>query len=144
MQVLSNGQYRNINTVDDSLKSLDEVKSEQIAILNQICRQSILSGFRSKAFDGVTEKHYDCEMTDQSRITGLVNVAQMRIQGLTNEILKWKASEELECYEWDIQQILTLGLDMKKHIEENTDKFYGLRKQILVAETKEAVRNYSW
>ena len=106
---------------------IEVVRAAVIESMNQECAKRILAGFMSKAFDGETEKHYDCEMTDQSRIAGLVSIAQLRIAGLSTEILKWKASGELECYEWTPDQMLTLGLDLKRHIQDITDRFYVIR-----------------
>jgi hypothetical protein len=113
--------------------------------MNHECAKHILSGFMSKAFDGETEKHYDCELTDQSRISGLVSIAQLRIAGLSTEILKWKATGELECYEWTPEQILDLGLDLKRHIQDVTDRFYALRIHALAPDrTIEELEAITW
>ncbi len=125
--------------------SIEEIRTRVIEDMNQECAKHILSGFNSKAFDGVTEKHYDCEMTDQARISGLVSIAQLRIAGLSTEILKWKATGELECYEWTPEQMLVLGLDLKRHIQDVTDRFYALRIYALAPErTIEELEAITW
>ncbi len=105
---------------------IEEGRVRIIESMNKECERRIITGFMSKAFDG-TEKHYDCELTDQARISGLVSIAQLRLAGLSEEILTWKASGELECYEWTPKQVLDLGLDLKRHIQDITDRFYALR-----------------
>lgn len=128
---------------EDSI-TLDMIKTKKIAELRSACNSAILAGFESTAFDGVTPKMYDCEMTDQARISGLVSIAQLRLLSMSDEPLYWKASGELECYEWQPQQILMLGLDLKKHIETKTDKFYELRIQVNSAESIEAISQIEW
>lgn len=115
-------------------RDIEVVRAAAIESMNQECAKRILSGFTSNAFDGVTEKHYDCEMTDQSRIAGLVSIAQLRLSGLSAEPLKWKGTGELECYEWTPEQMLTLGLDLKRHIQNITDRFYAIRVYALTPE----------
>lgn len=128
---------------EDSI-TLDMIKAKKIAELRSACSSAILAGFESTAFDGVTPKMYDCEMTDQARISGLVSIAQLRLMNVSAEPLRWKASGEMECYEWLPEQILMLGLALKNHIEVNTDKFYTLRIQTNEAETIEAINNIVW
>ncbi len=125
--------------------NIEEIRIKAIETMNQECAKHILSGFGSTAFDGKTEKHYDCEMTDQARISGLVSIAQLRIAGLSTEILKWKATGELECYEWTPEQMLVLGLDLKRHIQDVTDRFYVLRMYALAPErTIEELEAITW
>ena len=124
---------------------LETIRKIRIDEMNTECSKRILSGFVSKAFDGVTEKHYDCEMTDQSRISGLVSIAQLRVLNLSTEPIKWKATGELECYEWTPVQMLELGLDLKRHIEANTDRFYALRVYALDDNrTKDELEAITW
>ncbi|WP_313559080.1 DUF4376 domain-containing protein [Ruminiclostridium cellobioparum] len=124
---------------------IEVVRDAVIESMNQECERRILSGFTSEAFENGTEKHYDCEMTDQSRIYGLVSIAQLRIAGLSTEILKWKGTGELECYEWSPEQMLTLGLDLKRHIQDITDRFYSIRIYILAPErTIEELEAITW
>jgi hypothetical protein len=120
---------------------IETFKQNKIQELSDACTDDIFHGLCSKAYDGVNEKHYDCEFTDQSRIAGLVSIAQMRVLGFSDEPLKWKAHGELVCYEWTPQSILMLGIDVKKHIESRTDKFYILREQVINSLSKDEIES---
>jgi hypothetical protein len=127
------------------LLDIEQIRAQVIDTMNQECGKHILEGFISNAFNGVDDKTYDCELTDQSRISGLVSIAQLRIMNLSTEPIKWKATGELECYEWTPEQILVLGLDLKKHIEKNTDIFYAFRIYALdPARTIQELEGLSW
>jgi hypothetical protein len=119
-----------------------EAKTSKTEELRTICNQTILSGFYSNCL-GVS-KHFDCDYTDQSTIQGLVIAALLKQQGLTNEIIKWKSTGEPECYEFTVEQILTLGIDMKKHIETNIDKFNTLRISVNNATTTNEISAIIW
>jgi hypothetical protein len=122
---------------------LDDVKQAKIQELSTACNLDILSGFLSSAYQN-TENHYDCEYTDQSRIAGLVSIAQLRLMSLSDETISYKASGELSCYEWLPQEIMQLGLDLKRHIESKTNKFYRLRIQVLDCSDESQINAISW
>jgi hypothetical protein len=88
---------------------------------------------------------YDCKITDQSRINGLVNVAQLVLGGFSNEPIAWKNSNEIQCVPWTPQQMLALGLDLKRHVEKQTDKYEAFKVYIMNdLRTKEEIENISW
>lgn len=124
--------------------SLEEVKALKIQQMNDICQQEITKGFMSAAFDGVTPLLYDSKITDQSRINGLVAIAQLRLMGLSAEPIKWKNANQAVCEEWQPEQMLQLGLDLKRHIEANIETYDNLKVYIGGLEDIEAVNNVSW
>jgi hypothetical protein len=161
--VLRNGEYMIIDSIEQGdvivpekpganyklvnnewVIDLDVVKANKIAELTDICNKTILKGFSSKAFDGTTDKFYTADYNDQARMAGLVSIAQLVLAGLSTEPLRWKASDELECYVWTPQSILALGLDLKKHVEANTNKFYELRIQVLNATDENTINSVVW
>lgn len=119
-----------ISGIDQVIASHNPIdKTAAIEIARQECNQRILSGFESDCL-GET-KHFDCDYTDQSTIQGLVITAMLGLQGLTTEKCEWKASGELECYEFTYEQIIHLGTDMKTHIQTNINQFNAERMEIL-------------
>ena len=129
----------------DIIIDIEQLRTSAIQAMSSECQSRILAGFTSAAFDGVTEKQYDSEMTDQSRIGGLVSIAQLRLSGVSTEPIKWKANGELSCYEWLPESMLFLGLDLKRHIESLTDRFYDLRVWALDSvRTIEELKAWSW
>jgi hypothetical protein len=135
-----------IKTNDEYLEEinnmLDKVKNDKILELSALCTNDILSGFSSEAKDG--EKLYDCELTDQSRISGLVQVAQLKLLNIIDEPIQWKAKGELTCYDFTPAEMLKLGVDLKRHIENKTNKFYQLRLQILNSSNIQEIKNIKW
>ena len=124
--------------------TLDQAKTAQINILNQACQNTIINTFQSAAFDGKTMQPYDCQITDQSRINGLVTIAQLRLANLTTEPIKWKNSNEPICIEWSPMQMLELGLDLKRHVERCTDRYEVLKVYINKLTTVEEVQKVTW
>lgn len=125
--------------------SLDVVKLDKIQALSNECQTKILSGFDSKCFDGVNFKHYDSELIDQIRISGLFGLALSIASGLVSMEISWKASGELMCYPWTPMQILALAGDLKSFIEANTDRFYKLRIYALdEARTMDEIVALTW
>jgi len=134
-QLVKNENY--INPV-----SLDMLKEIKINEFSTECQNDIMIGFLSEAKD--CEKLYDCEITDQTRISGLVQLAQLKLLGIIDEPIKWKAKNEPSCYEFTPAEILQLGVDLKKHIENVTDKFYSLRTQILNCSSEDELDLIKW
>jgi hypothetical protein len=124
--------------------SLEEVKALKIQQMNEICQQEITKGFTSAAYDGVAPLLYDSKITDQSRINGLVAIAQLRLMGLSAEPIKWKNTNQAVCEEWQPEQMLQLGLDLKRHIEAKIETYDNLKVYIGGLEDIEAVNNVSW
>jgi uncharacterized protein YutD len=119
-----------ISGIEQVITNHDPQDKEAIIETARIeCNKRILSGFDSDCL-GVT-KHFDCDYTDQSTIQGLVITAMLGLQGLTTEKCEWKASGELECYEFTYEQIIILGTDMKTHIQTNINQFNTERMEIL-------------
>lgn len=114
--------------------NLDALKKQKIESLSADCHIRILNNFTSRAYNGEL-KRYDCDYTDQARISGLVAVAQTVLMGLADESIGWKAKGELECYPWTPQQMIQLGLDVKRHIEKETGLFYEKRIKVINAKT---------
>lgn len=133
-----------VDSYEDFINDLlIEMKQNKILELSQACNAAILSGFISSAYQNI-EKHYDCDYTDQSRIAGLVSIAQLRLMSSSDETISYKASGELSCYEWLPQEIIQLGLDLKRHIESKTNKFYRLRIQVLDCSDESQINAISW
>lgn len=119
-----------IGSIDLVISNHDPKDKEAIIESARIeCNKRILSGFESDCLGVV--KHFDCDYTDQSTIQGLVITAMLGLQGLTTEKCEWKASGELECYEFTYEQIIHLGTDMKTHIQTNINQFNSERMNIL-------------
>ncbi|GEM_PF-3525561 len=119
-----------ISGIEQVITNHDPQDKEAIIETARIeCNKRILSGFDSDCL-GVS-KHFDCDYTDQSTIQGLVITAMLGVQGLTTEKCEWKASGELECYEFTYEQIIILGTDMKTHIQNNINQFNTERMEIL-------------
>lgn len=124
--------------------TLEETKNLKILELNAVCESKIIGGFMSSAFDGTTQVLYDSKITDQSRVNGLVSIAQLRLLGFTTEIIKWKNANESECTEWTPNQMLALGLDMKRHIENATEKYDSLKVYINSRTNIDDVQQVTW
>lgn len=124
--------------------NLEQVKELKIQQIKDFCEQEIINGFTSKAFDGVTEFPYDCKITDQSQVNGLVSIAQLRIMGLTDEPIKWKNSNQLVCEVWTPEQMLQLGLDLKRHVESKIQQKDNLKGYINTLTTIDEVNNVTW
>ena len=132
------------NNVPTQIPTLDDEKTMKIKELNQICNNEITSGFMSNCFDGVNTLPYDCKITDQSRINGLVSVALLVINGLSNESIKWKNSNQTVCEIWAPQQIMGLALDMKRHIERNIERYDSLKEYIYTLTSIDDVKSVKW
>jgi hypothetical protein len=130
--------------VEPYIPTLEEVQAGKIRELSFICSREITKEFISTAFDGVTPVLYDCELTDQSRVNGLVSIAQLRLSGLTDEPLKWKNAEQEACVEWTPEQILALGLDMKRHIEGNIERYDNLKIYVKSLSSIDEVKAVTW
>ncbi|AKA69816.1 hypothetical protein [Clostridium scatologenes] len=113
--------------------------------MNLACQNSIVNTFKSNAFDGETIEDYDCQLTDQSRINGLVTIAQLRLVNLTTEPINYyKNKEAIKCTEWQSQNMLALGLDLKRHIEKNTNRYEDLKIYINSLNSIEEVQKVIW
>lgn len=124
---------------------LDNIKQQKINEMNLACQNAIISTFQSTAFDGVTMEDYACELTDQSRINGLVAIAQLRLANLTTEPINYyKNKEAIKCTEWQPKNMLDLGLDLKRHIEKNTNHYEDLKIYINSLNSIEEVQKVTW
>lgn len=124
--------------------TLNDFKTLKIQKMNEICNQEIIKGFMSTAFDGVTPILYDSKITDQSRINGLVAIAQLRLMGLSSEQIKWKNASQDVCEEWQPEQMLQLGLDLKRHVEHNIEIYDNLKVYINGLTEIEEINSVVW
>ncbi|RDU22217.1 DUF4376 domain-containing protein [Anaerosacchariphilus polymeriproducens] len=124
--------------------TLEEVKANKIEELSAICEQKIINEFLSCAFDGVTQLPYDCKITDQSRINGLVSLAQLRLSNLVTEEIKWKNANQDICEVWTPEQMLALGLDLKRHMEVKTARYDNLKVYMNSLTTIDEVKAVTW
>lgn len=123
--------------------TLQEVQISKITEMTAICDSKNISGFTSSCL-GVA-KVFDSDLISQSRINGLCNIAQLRLSNLTTEIIKWRSANEIVCYEFTPQQMLTLALDLKRFVEANTDILEALT--VYISDTKrtiEEVQAVTW
>lgn len=107
----------------------EDRKRKDIEEARAACNERILEGFYSSCLG--EEKHFDCSMTDQATIQGLVITAMLGLQGVTQEECLWKATGELECYAFTYAQIIQLGTDLKLHIQDNINQFNAERLVIM-------------
>ncbi|AWI04071.1 hypothetical protein [Clostridium drakei] len=125
--------------------SLENTKIQKINEMNLVCQNAIINTFKSSAFDGTTIEDYSCELTDQSRINGLVTIAQLRLANLTTEPINYyKNKEAIKCTEWQPKNMLALGLDIKRHIEKNTNHYEDLKIYINSLNSVEEVQKVTW
>lgn len=82
------------------MPTLDDIKQQKRDEMNLACQNAIINTFQSTAFNGTTVEDYSCELTDQSRINGLVTIAQLRLANLTTEPINYyKNKEVIKCTE---------------------------------------------
>jgi hypothetical protein len=124
--------YKYENNIITELAELDKAKQHKIYELSKECEEWIYSGFDSKAFDGVTSKHYDFSEQDQGNIKGQL---LCHVSGVCANSIKWKASGELLSYSWSIDQFKALVLDAKIAQEEKMLTFHNKRVDVLNATT---------
>lgn len=143
-----NIHLENVNgivTVIENTLPLNVTKQQKINEMNATCQSAILNTFESNAFDGKAMQSYSCELTDQSRINGLVTIAQLRLANLTTEPINYYQNKDaIKCIEWQPQNMLNLGLDLKRHIEKNTDHYEDLKVYINSLTTVEEVQKVTW
>lgn len=65
----------NFLTFDNVNNLIENLRQQKISEMNTACQNIILNTFQSNAHDGNTMESYDCQLTDQSRINGLVTTA---------------------------------------------------------------------
>lgn len=123
--------------------SLEDTKTQKVAEMNSVCEDKIVNEFYSSCLG--ESKRFDCSITDQSNIMGLVAKAQMILASLTTDTtLDWKASGEPLCYPWTTTQVMTLGMDLFAHKTENIKRYEQLRAYIITLATVEEVNNVTW
>ncbi|AKA68562.1 hypothetical protein [Clostridium scatologenes] len=129
----------------DQLSNIDNIKQQKINEINSACQNAIINTFQSNAYDGTIIEDYACELTDQSRINGLVTIAQLRLANLTTEPINYyKNKEAIKCTEWQPKNMLNLGLDLKRHIEKNTNHYEDLKIYINSLNSVEEVQKVTW
>lgn len=119
-------------STEEVTNSSEAIKEALILKASLACTERIYAGFDSACLGEI--KHFDCQMYDQTNIMGLAITAMLGLQGLTTEECHWKASGELECYKFEYAQVIQLAVDMKKHIQAQTDQFNAERIAILNSE----------
>ncbi|WP_333860813.1 DUF4376 domain-containing protein [Clostridium sp.] len=143
--IITEVDYNNEKTPSKPVLTLDEIKQNKINEMNTACQNAIINTFQSTAFDRTTIEDYSCELTDQSRINGLVTIAQLRLSNLTTEPINYYKNKEADkCTEWQPKNMLDLGLDLKRHIEKNTNKYEDLKIYINSLNSIEEVQKITW
>lgn len=123
--------------------SLEDTLTQKILELSSICEDKIINHFYSSCLG--ESKRFDCSLTDQSNIMGLVAKAQMILANLTTDnTLDWKASGEPLCYPWTTTQVMTLGMDLFAHKTEMIKRFEQLRAYIITLTDVEVIKNVTW
>lgn len=109
----------------------EQLIMSKIEKLRLTCQYSIVNEFYSRCLG--ERKRFDCEITDQLNILGLVGKAQLMMISptLTDNIIEWKASGEPTCYPWTPQQVIQLGIDMYGHVSNNIKRFEELRMYVV-------------
>ena len=120
--------------------SLDLVKKYKIQKMNIACQNNIYNGFKSKAFDGVTEKIYDFAEKDQADITSIAAMIGMD-ESFT---IYWKTQGELISYIWTVTQFKTLCADAYTVKLMKMLTYHTLRYQVLNCTTREEVEAISY
>ena len=134
------GEYPNGKPI---VVSLEDTQALKIDELSSICEDKIINEFYSSCLG--ESKLFDCSLTDQSNIMGLVAKAQMILAGIsTDTTLDWKASGEPLCYPWTPSQALTLGMDLFTHKTDNIKKYENLRAYIKTLTNVEEINNVTW
>jgi hypothetical protein len=120
------------------------IKQNKIQEMNSLCGYKIINEFYSTCLG--ENKRFDCELIDQSNIMGLVAKAQIILSNplLEDKSLDWKASGELICYPFTIEQVVQLGMDLYNHKASLIKKFELLRVYINSLATIDEVNVVTW
>jgi hypothetical protein len=124
--------------------NIDQLRLQMIEKMRQTCEFKIINEFYSDCMGEL--KRFDCELTDQSNIAGLVSVAMLLLNGTPiEESLRWKSSDMPICINFLPQQIMKLGLDLHKHKTECILQFEKLRMYINdISRIYEEIKNITW
>ena len=128
-------------------KSLDNFKDNRIKELSELCNTSILSGFDSKAKDGVNIKHYDFDTDSQTNIMGIqVGIMGAMLKGnTTNFIIEWKNSEQIKCEnDWTIPQFIALCQDAEVFKTSLIKKYHDLKENVINAQSEDEIKGIIW
>lgn len=123
---------------------INQLRLQMIEKMRLTCEYKIINEFYSDCLGEL--KRFDCELTDQSNIAGLVSVAMLMMSGTpVEEQLRWKSSDEPICHDFTVQQIMKLGLDLHKHKTEMITRFEQLRVYINdVIRTIDEIKAVTW
>jgi hypothetical protein len=123
--------------------SLEDAQNSKITEMSRECESKIIYEFYSDCLGD--KKQFDCTITDQTNIMGLVAKAQMILAGLaTDDILDWKATGEPACYPWTPQQAIKLGQDLFFHKTEKIKRYEALRTFIKEQTDVNIVQLIAW
>lgn len=111
------GTYTWVN-VDNIIKktlTIDEVKQLKINEIDISCKNAILGGFYSTAYQGI-DKIYDSSMESQNNILGntVSSISKLAgIIGCESDRFYYHAKDEIDFQEWQSSECLQLARDWK-------------------------------
>lgn len=137
--LVDSGSYRSSdNPVSSALPvnnlvDIDKMRTMMLQKLSDLCNYKIVNEFYSTAFG--EEKRFDCnntiEQPDQSNIMGNSVKAMAVLSGIApDNIIRYKASGEPQCYDITPQMAVQLGMDMYSHITSKVEHYQALRAYI--------------
>lgn len=125
--------------------SLEDLKKQKMARINEICNTEILKGFDSSAKGGIL-KHYDFTYEDQINMSGIQGriLKEIFLQGAVTSPIEWKNSSQIECEVWAVEEFIQLLNEAEYLKTERIKKNNTLKVMIINATTETEVNNISW